>query len=236
MSAEEVVKSVNRGSNSIYPFMGSNGIPQFHSPTALYSRSKISPVPGLYPVNNAFANTGSSVSKSTLKKKIQKAETQSKCRNDKENLSPEMYEVKRRGSLAKIHRKKQSDGKRKLLSLKAFNSTFNPYLFYICICLLEYKKSSSSDDNTKTSGQSSQESNEISAQTRQNEEVNIGDTIIMYVELILILFKILETLASLGSQIRACSDQFDDIKNRLILVETSFNENREDLQSGFEVK
>ena len=58
----------------------------------------------------------------------------------------------------------------------------------------------------------------------------------MYVELILILFKILETLASLGSQIRACSDQFDDIKNRLILVETSFNENREDLQSGFEVK
>ena len=179
LSAEEVVKSVNRGSNSIYPFMGSNGIPQFHSPTALYSRSKISPVPGLYPVNNAFANTGSSVSKSTLKKKIQKAETQGKCRNDKENLSPEMYEVKRRGSLAKIHRKKQSDGKRKLLSLKAFNSTFNPYLFYICICLLEYKKSSSSDDNTKTSGQSSQESNEISAQTRQNEEVNIGDTIII---------------------------------------------------------
>ena len=163
------MKSVKRGSNSLYPFMGSNGIPQFLSPTALYSRSKISPEPGLYPVHN-----GSKCSKSTLKKKIKEAEeTQSKCSNDKENLGPEMYEVKRRGSLAKIHRKKQSDGKRKLLSLKTFNSSFShTYLFYICICLVEYKKSSSSDDNTKSSGLSSQ-----TVQTRQNEKVNIGDTI-----------------------------------------------------------
>ena len=163
------MKSVKRGSNSLYPFMGSNGIPQFLSPTALYSRSKISPEPGLYPVHN-----GSKCSKSTLKKKIKEAETQSKCSNDKENLGPEMYEVKRRGSLAKIHRKKQSDGKRKLLSLKTFNSTFShTYLFYICICLVEYKKSSSSDDNNKSSsGLSSQ-----TVQTRQNEKVNIGDTI-----------------------------------------------------------
>ena len=54
LSAEEVVKSVNRGSNSIYPFMGSNGIPQFHSPTALYSRSKISPVNTSFAENNVM--------------------------------------------------------------------------------------------------------------------------------------------------------------------------------------
>ena len=55
-----------------------------------------------------------------MKRKIKDADTQSKCRNDKENLSPEMYEVKRRGSLAKVHRKKESDGKK--LSVNAFNS------------------------------------------------------------------------------------------------------------------
>ena len=122
LSPEEVVRGVSRGSSSLYPFMGSNGVPQFLSPTALYSRSKISPEPGLYPVHNAFANPSSSCSKSTMKRKIKDAETQSKGRNDKENQSPEMYEVKRRGSLAKIHRKKQSDGK--LLSLNALNSLF----------------------------------------------------------------------------------------------------------------
>ena len=119
LSPEEVVRGVTRGSRSVYPFMGSNGVPQFLSPTAL-SRIKITPEPGLYPVHNAFANPGSSCSKFAQKKKIKDDETQSKCKNDKENLSPEMYEVKRRGSLAKIHRKKQSDGK--LLSLNAFNS------------------------------------------------------------------------------------------------------------------
>ena len=38
------------------------------------------------------------------------------------------------------------------------------------LCLEDYKKSS--DDNTKTSGLSSQASQDISAQTSQNEKVN----------------------------------------------------------------
>lgn len=123
LSPEEVVRGAIRGSSSLYPFMGSNGVPQFLSPAALYTRSQTSPGPGLYPVHNAFANPGSSCPKSAMKRKIEDAETPRKCRNDKENLSPEMFEVKRRGSLAKIHRKKQSDGK--LLSLNAFNSAFS---------------------------------------------------------------------------------------------------------------
>ena len=116
LSPEEVVRAANRSSSRVYPFMGSNGVPQFLSPTALYSR--ISPEPGLYPAHNAFKNSGGP--KSALKRKIKDADTQSKCRNDKENLSPEMYEVKRRGSLAKVHRKKESDGKK--LSVNAINS------------------------------------------------------------------------------------------------------------------
>ena len=36
-------------------------------------------------------------------------------------------------------------------------------------------------------------------------------------------------MAILRSQIRTCSDEFENIKNRLILVETSFNENLKDL-------
>ena len=106
LSPEEMVRADKR--SRVYPFMGSNGVPQFLSPTALYSR--VSPEPGLYPVHDAFTNSGGP--KSALKRKIKDAGTsQGKCNNDKENLSPEMYEVKRRGSLAKVHRKKESDGK-----------------------------------------------------------------------------------------------------------------------------
>ena len=107
LSPEGVVRGANRSSGRLYPFMGSNGVPQFLSPTALYSR--VSPEPGLYPVHNAFKDSGGP--KSALKRKIKDADTLNKCRDDKENLSPEMYEVKRRGSLAKVHKKKESDGK-----------------------------------------------------------------------------------------------------------------------------
>ena len=103
LSQEEVHRSLNRNTSRGYPFMGGNGVPQFFSPTAFYS--KISPEPGLYPVHNAFTN--SIAPKSALKKT-------SKDAGNKENVSPDLYEVKRRGSLAKIHRKKESDGNNKI--------------------------------------------------------------------------------------------------------------------------
>lgn len=101
------------------------------------------------------------------------------------------------------------------------------------LCLVEYKKSS--DDNTKTSGLSSQESQDISAQTSQTEKVNIRHHQYV-VSLESLFFKILDTLASLGSQIRTCSEGFEDIKNRLIKVETSFHENLKEIEIGHEVK
>ena len=50
------------------------------------------------------------------------------------------------------------------------------------------------------------------------------------------LFQILETLLTLGKQIQCCTDGFDDIKNRLNYVETSFSKNLRDLQTEYEVK
>ena len=44
-------------------------------------------------------------------------------------------------------------------------------------CLGDYKKTSSSDDYTKTSGLSSKESKETSTQSKQNERVIITDSI-----------------------------------------------------------
>ena len=43
----------------------------------------------------------------------------------------------------------------------------------------------------------------------------------------------METLASLDAQMRSYSDGFEDIKNRLIRVETSFHKNLKDLETDF---
>ena len=40
---------------------------------------------------------------------------------------------------------------------------------------------------------------------------------------------------TLGSQIKTCSDGFEDIKNRLFFVETSFHQNLKDLKVEYEV-
>ena len=66
-----------------------------------------------------------------------------------------------------------------------------------------------------------------------------SDKVTLYKEIYIYLyevFQILETLLTLGKQIQSCTDGFDDIKNRLNYVETSFSKNLRDLQTEYEVK
>ena len=52
----------------------------------------------------------------------------------------------------------------------------------------------------------------------------------------LFLSQILETLLSLGIQIKTCSEGFQDMRERLGQVETSLTTNMQDLQTQYEVR
>ena len=49
------------------------------------------------------------------------------------------------------------------------------------------------------------------------------------------LLQILQTLLSLGTDIKTCSDGFHDMKERLLHVETSLTLNIQDLHTQYEV-
>ena len=59
---------------------------------------------------------------------------------------------------------------------RTVNNFQSMHLIHSYNYLGDHKQSSSSDDNTKTSGLSSKESKETSTQSKQNEKVNITGT------------------------------------------------------------
>ena len=165
---------------SMFSFLGHNGVPQY------YSHSNIEP--GLY-LRPRLLQDNQTNNKEKENTKIQ----------NKENLDP--HQVKRRGSLAKIHHVTKE--------LKENDSNKDQILF-----------------ETKSLKQNSSQQNDEESVMKENS----NDTAKVNND------AILQTLLTLGAQIKECSDGFSDMKQRLLNVETSFSQNLKDLHNEYQVE
>ena len=195
LSPQEVRAASHLG--QLYPFLGSNGVPQHFKHTS-------------QAVNEGLSE---GLSEGLLRKPVEPAQSRAGRRSvlrektgnyivaapGKENLQPARGGGGELAGVRKSSRRKVGAAEQDI-------------------------SGKDSDNNTQV------RINDFSPPPSEKKNYLSGDRVIL-----LLLLQILQTLLSLGTDIKTCSDGFHDMKERLLHVETSLTLNIQDLHTQYEV-